>query len=347
MLRRKFIVLSVMTSLALSGCSKNESVPDTVNTTDNMSVESNKIETELNTEVTPKLEILPPVETDSKLVEYTVADGEYSELCGFKNSEGKIIVKAEYDFCGAFHDGMAYLLKKNLKSDSDGGYYIGYVNNSGELVIPVNIEADYGWMLDARDFNEGLVAILNKDQWGYMDKEGNTVIPFKYESASDFSNALATVSKDYKYGAIDRSGKTVLDFKYNHLGEFKEGLASFTPANSEKSGFINAKGKEVIAPIWDQAMDFSEGLAAVAKGDYENAKWGFVDTSGKVVIEPQYDHAFLEPGGDSPDVIGGYFENGTMVVYQDGEDGQITAITIDKNGKELKRKNYANYSDLL
>ena len=48
-----------------------------------------------------------------------------------------------------------------------------------------------------------------------------------------------------------------------------------------------------------------------------------------------------------PDVIGGYFENGTMVVYQDGEDGQITAITIDKNGKELKRKNYANYSDLL
>jgi hypothetical protein len=270
-----------------------------------------------------------------------------SELCGFKNSEGKIVIKAEYDFCGAFHDGMAYLLKKNLKSDSDGGYYIGYVNNSGELVIPVNIEADYGWMLDARDFSEGVVAILNKDQWGYMDKEGNTVIPFKYESASDFSNALATVSKDYKYGAIDHSGKTAIDFKYNHLGEFKDGLANFTPADSEKNGFINSKGKEIIAPIWDQAMDFSEGLAAVAKGDYDNAKWGFVDTSGKVVIEPQYDHAFLEPGGDSPDVIGGYFENGTMVVYQDGEDGQIAAITIDKNGKELKRKNYANYSDLL
>ena len=94
-------------------------------------------------------------------------------------------------------------------------------------------------------------------------------------------------------------------------------------------------------------MNFSEGRAAVAKGDYENAKWGFVDTSGKVVIEPQYDHAFLDPGGDSPDVIGGYFENGNTVVYKDGENGQITAITIDKNVKELKRKNYANYSDLL
>lgn len=351
MLGRKFIVLSVMTSVALSGCSKNESVQDTVNTTDNMSVESNKIETELNTkpntEVALESDVSPTIKANSKLVQYTVADGDYSELCGFKNTEGEVIVKAEYDFCGAFHDGMAYLLKKNLKSDSDGGYFIGYINSSGELVIPVNIEADYGWMLDARDFNEGVVAILNKDQWGYMDKKGNTVIPFKYDSASDFSNTLATVSKDYKYGAIDHSGKTVLDFKYNHLGEFKEGLASFTPANSDKNGFINAKGKEIIAPIWDQAMDFSEGLAAVAKGDYDNAKWGFVDTSGKVVIEPQYDHAFLEPGGDSPDVIGGYFENGTMVVYQDGENGQITAITIDKNGKELKRKNHESYSDLL
>ena len=48
MLGRKFIVLSVMTSVALSGCSKNESVQDTVNTTHNMSVESKKIETELN-----------------------------------------------------------------------------------------------------------------------------------------------------------------------------------------------------------------------------------------------------------------------------------------------------------
>ena len=351
MLRSKVIILSVMTSIALSGCSENESIPDIVNSTDDISVESKKIETELNTkpntEVVTESDDSSTVKTDSKLVEYTVASGEYSEACGFKNSEGKIVVKAEYDFCGAFHDGMAYLLKKNLKSDSDGGYYIGYVNSSGELMIPVNIEADYGWMLDTRDFNEGLVAILNKDQWGYMDKKGNAVIPFQYESASDFSNTLATVSKDYKYGVIDHTGKTVLDFKYNHLGEFKDGLASFTPANSEKNGYINTKGKEVIAPIWDQAMDFSEGLAAVAKGDYDNAKWGFVDTSGKVVIEPQYDHAFLEPGGDSPDVIGGYFENGTMVVYQDGEDGQITAITIDKNGKELKRKNYTNYSDLL
>lgn len=351
MLRKKVITLTVITSLLFIGCSKSESVPSTRNANEDISIKSTNVENASNIE--PNIEVAPGTEetstTDSvsKLVQYVVPNGEYSEQCGFKNNEGKIVVKAEYDFCGTFHEGMAYLLKKNLKSDSDGGYYLGYTNDSGELVIPVSIEADYGWMLDTRNFSEGLVAILNKDQWGYMDKEGKTVIPFEFDSASDFANSIATVSKDYKYGAIDRSGKAVLEFKYSHLGDFKEGLASFSPMNSDKQGFINTKGKEVIAPIWDQTMHFAEGRAAVAKGGYENAKWGFVDTLGKVIIEPQYDGVFVDPSGDSPDVIGGYFENGTIDVYQEGENGQVTAITIDKNGKELKRKDYASTLDVL
>lgn len=93
---------------------------------------------------------------------------------------------------------MAYL-KNNSNTNSEGAYMIGYINSLGELVIPVDIAADYGWFLDARDFSEGLVAVLKKDKWGYMDKEGNTVILFTYETALDFSSGLATVLKDYKY----------------------------------------------------------------------------------------------------------------------------------------------------
>lgn len=85
-------------------------------------------------------------------------------------------------------------------------------------------------------------------------------------------------------------------------------------------------------------MGFSEELAAVGKGYYDNTKWGFIDTKGKIVIKPQYDNVYIDECGDSPDVIGGYFKNGTIEVYQNGENDAITAITIDKNGKELKRK---------
>ncbi|WP_201596130.1 WG repeat-containing protein [Psychrobacter fulvigenes] len=348
MLRKQLIVLSVMTSLTLSGCSKNESVSDIEKTNNDISVETTEapIAPGQETIISEEENLITP-EDKPDLVHYTVPGGEYSEQCGFKNEAGDVIVKAEYDFCGGFNEGMAYLLKKNMKSDSDGGYYIGYVNSSGEIVIPVDIAADYGWMLDARDFSEGLVAVLKKDKWGYMDKKGNTVISFEYETASDFSNGLATVSKDYKYGAINHNGKEIITLKYGHLGEFEEGLAAFNAVDSDKQGFINTKGKVIVDPVWNQAMPFSEGLAAVAKGDYENAKWGFIDTTAKVVIEPKYDYVSIDPGGDSPDVIGGYFKNGTIEVYQENENGQVTAITIDKNGKELKRKNYDYLSDVL
>lgn len=350
MLRSKVIILSVMTSLSLSACSKEESTVNeasTVTPVDTSTAQSTKVLVEPDQEVAAELVETAKVEEEPELLSYTVSNGEYSEQCGFKNTTGDIVVKAEYDFCGGFNEGMAYLLKNDPTTDSEGAYLTGYVNSLGELVIPVDIAADYGWFLDVRDFSEGLVAVLNKDKWGYMDKEANTVIPFRYESASDFSDGIATVSKDYKYGAINHSGKTVIDLKYSQLNDFNEGLAAFASAESDKRGFINTKGKVIVAPTWDQAMNFSEGLAAVAKGDYENAKWGFIDSKGKVVIEPKYDHAFIDPGGDSPDVIGGYFENGTITVYQDGENGQITAITIDKTGKELKRKSYENYYDLM
>lgn len=346
MLRAKIIMLSVMISIALSGCSENPTSDKSANT-EGLADEKSEVLASKQPAMTEKGDN-SATDNQSTLIEYTVADAEHSEKCGFKTSEGNILVKAEYDFCGEFHEGMAYLLKQNLTVDADGAYYIGYVNSSGELTIPVDIKADYGLTLDPRNFNEGLVAILKQGKWGFMDKEGKIAIPFNYDSANDFDHDIATVSKNYKYGAIDRSGNTILALKYDYLGEFKDGLATYmSPLASEKRGFVNIKGEPVIEPIWDQVMDFSEGLAAVAKGDYENAKWGFVDTTGKVVIEPQYDHVYIDEGGDSPDVTGGYFNNGTIEVYNNGENEQVTAITIDKNGKALKLKSYASFSDIL
>lgn len=83
-------------------------------------------------------------------------------------------------------------------------------------------------------------------------------------------------------------------------------------------------------------MVFSEGLAAVGQGDYESMKWEFIDTLGKVIIEPKYDHVYIDPMDDSSDVFGGYFENGTIDVYQDDENQKVTSITMDKKGKERK-----------
>lgn len=56
-------------------------------------------------------------------------------------------------------------------------------------------------------FDEGLLCVKRNGLFGYLDEDGNEVIPFQYERASTFSNGKAYVKKDGKYFIINRNGK--------------------------------------------------------------------------------------------------------------------------------------------
>ena len=68
-------------------------------------------------------------------------------------------------------------------------------------------------------FSEGLAAVKENGKWGYIDTEGNTVIPFQYDLAYSFNEGLAIVGtktthqeEEYSYdtymmGFIDHKGK--------------------------------------------------------------------------------------------------------------------------------------------
>ncbi|MDR7857459.1 WG repeat-containing protein [Tissierella sp.] len=72
----------------------------------------------------------------------------------------------------------------------------------------------------ARNFSEGLAAVMKDGKWGYIDKTGKTVLEFKYDIAYSFSENKALVgmigTKDDGYdeysaiswGLIDKEGKS-------------------------------------------------------------------------------------------------------------------------------------------
>ncbi|MCX6164326.1 MAG: WG repeat-containing protein [Ignavibacteriae bacterium] len=157
-------------------------------------------------------------------------------------------------------------------------------------------------------------------QSGFINKEGEEVIPFKYDDARSFSEGLAAVHLiGWKF--IDNNNEVVFSMQdYNFIdwvGDFHEGLAVFHETGSRlnangKLGYVNKKGEKVIPAKYDVAMDFSEGLAKVK---IEN-KYGFVDKEGKEVIPLKYDDA-------------GNFSEGLAKVKLNGKEGYI-----DKNGTE-------------
>ena len=64
-------------------------------------------------------------------------------------------------------------------------------------------------------FKDGLIRIMkpNTSLSGFVDRSGNEVIPFIYETWSDFSEGLVAVSKDGINGYVDKNGKSTFDIK--------------------------------------------------------------------------------------------------------------------------------------
>jgi len=56
-------------------------------------------------------------------------------------------------------------------------------------------------------FKEGFALASKDGKWGFINKNSDVVVPFKYDEARSFSEGFTLVGKDYKYGFIDKIGK--------------------------------------------------------------------------------------------------------------------------------------------
>ena len=169
----------------------------------------------------------------------------------------------------------------------------------------------------------------NTGKWGFADKEGNEILPCKYDDIEPYDNGLAAVETDGKWGFIDKKGTEITPFKYDYVGNFSEGMAAICEGKypNDKWGFVDNTGKEVVPCKYDYAYPFSEGMAVVREGDWENGKWGFIDKTGEKVISCKYDYVNNFSEGMAAVGIGADWENGKWGF-------------IDKTGKEVTPLQY-------
>src|SRR5262249_40951629 len=92
----------------------------------------------------------------------------------------------------------------------------------------------YGILIPIKARGSGpLYRIQENDKWGYMDREGNIVIPPRFESAADFFEHKAAVSFGGRTGYIDEVGKWQVEPKFLHGGRFKGGVAVAASPNAQ------------------------------------------------------------------------------------------------------------------
>ncbi|MEJ8306425.1 WG repeat-containing protein [Saccharibacillus sacchari] len=193
-------------------------------------------------------------------------------LFGYANTNGKTVIKAQYDEVKPFSEGLAAVQKGSLW---------GFVDKTGKVVVKPKYQQV------GQGFSEGLAAVkISAGKWAYIDKTGKTAFAAAYDEAHDFSDGMAAVWKkkgnSYVGGFIDAKGKEIVKPQYAMLNVYSEGLAPIM--QNGKWGYIDKKGKVVIKPQFDGAAPFSEGLALFL----QNGKYGYVNTKGKVIVKAQY-----------------------------------------------------------
>lgn len=104
-------------------------------------------------------------------------------------------------------------------------------------------------------------------KWGFINKEGEEVIPCKYDDVKPFHEGMATVWKEsndiYKCGFINKEGEEVIPCKYDVVYDFYEDMA--VVSLNGKFGIFNRMGTEVVLCIYNEAMVFKNLIAVKRK----------------------------------------------------------------------------------
>lgn len=137
-------------------------------------------------------------------------EGGEIKSAGYINKTGALVVPLIYQHGKSFNENMAAVMK-------NGKW--GYINKSGTLVIACQYK-------DAKRFKSGLAAVgkevaTNEEEdetlYGFIDKTGKQVIPFRYTTVADFRETISGNFNTYAVRAgkiyiIDKTGKEMDEF---------------------------------------------------------------------------------------------------------------------------------------
>ena len=76
-----------------------------------------------------------------------------------------------------------------------------------------------------RPYSEGLKAVEQDGKWGFINQDGELVVPYKYNYVRSFHDGLAMVKLYGKWGYIDWFGNELIPIVFDEVASFRDGYA--------------------------------------------------------------------------------------------------------------------------
>jgi hypothetical protein len=237
------------------------------------------------------------------------------------NTQGETVTETDYTYISASdYEGTHW-------PDSTAGFTVLWDAHPDKALVNPNKSFVNHWerrvvalpeCYGVSDFGEGFAGIYDDDDiYGFINMDGEIVIPIQFDSVCYFDGGYAEVCKDGKWGLIDTSGRVVIPLEYERIIH-QGGTVAFE--QNELLGFMDLSGNILTPPCYDRVYIHSANEIMVTKdgamgivtadgkelipikyhldipGDNNlwkagiDGKYGFIDTTGKVAVPFIYDN---------------------------------------------------------
>lgn len=299
-MKRKTFILAIVTAMILSGCSNN-------------------------VEKSPEAEFKNPINSVNG---YILDEPLYYMQYNFEGND------TTYKYADDYHNGMAPVsLVGNF--DVSGGQIVryngkwGFINNSGELVVPMV----YSYVYNYNDYGIACVGkggnvwdTTEPTYYGYIDKEGNEIIPIEYDVIGHFidSDTVMAIKIGYGNGGSHSEQKNDSITIYNYKGEVIKqfdnawcyNTTQFIPYVSDNIySFHN--NRAIICVDDNYYLIDSQGNIIKNFEDVTISNWSPFNEDGISIIENyndsyngNYYYAYINSNGDI--ISGGYADGFTV-----------------------------------
>jgi len=205
-----------------------------------------------------------------------------------------MLVRYEQNKPGAACDEVLY---KNERIEIIGHYknWTKQYSTMRDAVSGKTIIRRFRWFANSSNPNDSIVVICDwNNKRGYINRfTGERVIPAQYTHAWNFSEGLGAVVRNHRVGFINMQGEEVIPCQFaagvhsmNRLGfAFHDGLCVMTNERNQ-CGIINRQGEWVVEPQYDCIWNTSAAGLRIFQNE---GLYGLMDAQGHIVQTARYD----------------------------------------------------------
>ncbi|WP_248928508.1 WG repeat-containing protein [Paenibacillus hamazuiensis] len=202
--------------------------------------------------------------------------GENGEVWGVVDKNGKEIIPPQFynirpEYFNNFSEGLEPVEMRTQTGGATTSKW-GYIDRTGKLIIQTEKPMEYGYILDAYGFSEGLARVQMNHGWGYIANPLETPADWAKTEVSD-AISLNLIPDDIRYGYNQSINRADFCKLVIHLLAVKKAKSI--------DDILNENGKKLNKPVFNDTDDIAI-LAANALGIVEGKDDNAFDPDGSI-----------------------------------------------------------------